>query len=1019
VRRNRRLQLFAVGSAVILLGAISNQIPGQMPGQMPDLPTSSNTAQTIALAREGYGNLPLGFEAQGNQPEGNFVARGRGYSVAVTANEIALRLTPASAKPSTNSAPQTAPSARLKMKLFNANPAPVVEALETLPGQINHLIGNDPRAWRTGVRAYGKLKQNAVYPGVDLVCYGSQRRLEYDFVVAPGANPGQIAMMFDGANKVELDSNGDLLLYTAHGQVRQHRPVIYQETNGQRKTVEGSYIIRHPASQIQDLKSQIRNQIVGFQLGEYDPSLPLVIDPILVYSTFLGSGSENEAGTDIAVDAMGNVYVTGFTDAEDFPTERALQKTFLTSADCGDRLCPDAFVVKLNPAGDGFVYATYLGGDGFDTGSSIAVDGAGNAYVTGTTVSANFPTVKPFQQSLRTIDAFVAKLSADGSSLIYSTYFGGSWYESGTGIAVDADGNAYITGTTIGSFDLPTARAFQSAPGGGECDIGSTIPCPDAFVAKFNPAGNGLVYSTYLGGGRFDMAAGIAVDDVGQAVVTGSTSSNNFPTRNALQSGFAGGTCDLPDICFDAFVTKFSADGSSLVFSTFLGGKSNDQPLDLGMGVAADAAGNTYVTGTTFSRDFPLKNALRNQLGTVDAFVTKFDSVGKVVYSTFLGGNDLENSLNNNFAFMSIIGQGYSSNTIAVDAAGNAYVTGTTQSADFPTLAPTQSRIGGGNCDGEICSDVFITKLGPTGLLLGSTFLGGDNLDAGLGIAVDAESNVYVTGLTASANFPLANPKQRTIKGAGDLFITKIGEAGAPANVSCVSAASFVGPQLAPESVVSAFGVGLAMETVVAASVPLPTQLAGTTVIIRDSQGTERLAPLFFVAPNQVNYQITPGTPSGAATVTITSGNGQMSRGAVQILSTAPGLFSASASGQGVAAAVALRVRNGQQTFEPVSSFDPISNQIITAPIDLGPDLGNANDQVFLILYGTGIRFRRDASASIGGTFSELIFSGASTFVGVDQCNVRIPRSLAGRGEVDVIITTDGRASNAVRVNIR
>jgi uncharacterized protein (TIGR03437 family) len=1009
MRPNYKLQLFALVAAITLIGTLIVFLP----------PSSQFTsAQRIISAREVYGKLPLSFEAQVDSSR--FVARGHGYNVAVTATEVELRLTkPADAIPHVISNREAGRSANIKMRLVNANPAPRIEALQALDGRISYLIGNDAKAWRTGVRAYAKLKHEAIYPGVDLVLYGNGRQMEYDFVIAPGADPRQIKLTFDGAEKIKLDGNGDLLLDTALGQLRQHRPAIYQQVGEERRAIEGQYVIPNPKSQITNSKSEIQNSTIGFKVGAYDPSLPLVIDPVLVYSTFLGSSSENDIGTGIAVDAAGNIYVTGFTDAPDFPTERALRKDFTTSGDCGDGFCPDAFVVKLNPSGSGFIYATYLGGDGSDTASSIAVDAAGNAYVTGTTLSANFPTANPFQQSLRGFDAFVAKLSADGSSLIYSTYFGGSALESGTGIAVDAAGSAYITGTTIGSTDLPTANAFQPAPSGGSCEIGATIPCADAFVAKFNAAGNGLIYSTYLGGGRFEMAAGIAVDAAGQALVTGSTSSNNFPTHNALQSGFAGGTCEIPDICFDAFVTKLSADGKSLVFSTFLGGKSNDEPWDIGMGVATDAAGNSYVTGTTFSRDFPLKNALRVQLGLLDAFVTKFDPAGAVVYSTYLGGDDAENLFNIQYTIFSFIGQKYSSNLIAADTKGNVYVIGSTESADFPTLDPTQPQLGGGNCDGPICSDAFITKLSPTGTLLSSTFLGGNQQEIGLGIAVDAAGNIYATGQTASPNFPLANPKQAAIKGAGDLFIIKIGEESAIASVTSVSAASFLGPQLAPESVVSAFGTGLATQTVVAATLPLPTQLAGTIVTIRDSLGVERLAPLFFVAPTQVNYQITPGTPTGAATITVTSGNGQISRGAAQILSTVPGLFSVNASGQGLAAAVALRIHNGIQTFEPISRFDPLTNQIIAVPIDLGPDSGNATDQVFLILYGTGIRFRLTASATIGGMFSEMLFVGPSTFVGVDQCNIRIPPSLAGRGNADIVLTADGRASNAVRVNIK
>ena len=996
MRQHLRFQSIIVVISTSLLVALLSVM--SLPNRNDDLNSSRTRQSIISLAKRNFRQLPVRFERQSTNEHNAFVARGQGFSLTLSAADATLRVM------KRNSDRWTTSSATIGLKLIHANTAPRVEALEPLPGQINYLFGNDHSQWRTGIKTFGRVKQHAVYPGVDLVWYGNQGQLEYDFVVAPGADPSVIKLVFTGAESIQLDDNGDLLLQTSEGTIRQQRPLVYQEADGQRHQIESGYKL-----------SAIRNQEVSFQIGEYDSRLPLVIDPILVYSTFLGSGSDFDSGTDIAIDAAGNAYVTGFTDAMDFPTERALQKDFRSSSNCGDRLCPDVFVVKLTPSGSGFVYATYLGGDDADTGSSIFADANGNAYVTGSTFSANFPTNRPFQNSLRLFDAFLAKLSPDGSSLVYSTFFGGNGFESGTGVTVDAAGNAYLCGTTIGSADFPTRNAFQTSPGGGTCQFGeSSIPCPDAFVAKFNASGNALLYSTFLGGNRFDTGAGIAIDANNQVVITGSTSSTNFPTRNAAQSSF-GGTCDQPDICFDAYVTKLSADGSSLVFSTYLGGKAETNPIDVSNGIATDAAGNTVVTGTTFSTDFPLKNPVRTSINITEAFVTKFDQAGAIVYSTYLGGSGVENFFQFQFSILSIIGQGYSSNSIAVDAAGNAYVAGMTDSSDFPTLNPVQPRIGGGQCDTGTCPDAFITKFSPAGALLSSTFLGGDNIEIGLGIAADSTGNVFATGLTASPGFPTANPKQRAINGAADLFISKIGEVGTPAIVTSVSAASFVGPQLAPESIVSAFGTNLAATLEIANTTPLPTTLAGTTVTIRDVNGTERLAPLFFVAPTQINYQITPGTPAGPATVTVTNSGGQVSRGSVQIATTAPGMFSADASGKGFASAVALRVRNGQQTFEPVIRFDSAANRIVAVPIDLGPE----TDQVFLIAYGTGIRLRLNASALIGGAGSEVLFSGPSSFIGVDQINLRIPRSLGGRGEVDVVLTADGKMTNPVRIVIR
>ncbi|MGB6474111.1 MAG: SBBP repeat-containing protein, partial [Candidatus Sulfotelmatobacter sp.] len=514
--------------------------------------------------------------------------------------------------------------------------------------------------------------------------------------------------------------------------------VVYQEVRGQRREVAGNFVLRGPHR-------------IGFVLGPYDHSQPLVIDPTLAYSTYLG-GNYQDSGTSIAVDSSGNVYVTGYTGSTNFPTVNALQAT-----DNGGT--SDAFVTKLNASGSALDYSTYLGGNDADYGYGIAVDSSGNAYVTGSTHSTNFPTVNPIQATDNGFyNAFIAKLDPSGSALVYSTYLGGSHDDYGYGIAVDSSGSAYVTGSAS-STNFPTVNAFQAACGGG--GEGGCPGYTDAFVAKLNPAGSALIYSTYMGGSYTDYGTAIAVDSSGDAYVTGFTASyviasvpgsTNFPTANPFQAT-CGGTAEGLG-CGDAFVAELNPTGSALVYSTYLGGSAIE---DYGYGIAVDSSGNAYVTGATASTDFPVANPLQpTNTGDGDAFVTKVNAAGSaLVYSTYLGGS----------------GGGNFGNGIAVDSSGNAYVTGYTESAHFPTANPPQGTLGGS-------FDAFVTKFDPAGsALVYSTYLGGSNDDQGNGIAVDSSGNAYVTGFTYSTNFPTVSPLQKTNSATyGTAFIAKISQ---------------------------------------------------------------------------------------------------------------------------------------------------------------------------------------------------------------------------------------------------
>ncbi len=698
-------------------------------------PLAQPDAAMEAHASAAYGQLPLSFEANQGQTDRqvNFLSRGSGYTLFLTPNEAVLSLKQASSEDV------------LLMQLVGANPTAHVAGLDEQSGKSNYLIGNDPSQWHTDIVNYGRVEYRNVYAGIDIVYYGNQRQLEYDFIVAPGADPALIRLAFHGVERMSLDAEGNLVLQTAGGDVVEHAPVVYQELDGVSRPVAGRYVLQE-------------NGQVGFALGAYDVSQPLTIDPILSYSTYLG-GSGNDYGYGIAVNSAGEAYVTGWTVATNFPKMNPYQ-----SANGGGQ---DVFVTKLNALGTGLVYSTYLGGSGNDLGQGIAIDGAGNAYVAGLTQSANFPTTANAYQSAKSPVAvgnngFLAKLSDDGKVLLYSTCLGGSSGDWALGVAADGAGKAYVTGWT-GSIDFPhTTGAYQTAFGGGV----------DAFITKLDTMASGaasLVYSTYLGGASYDKASGISVDSSGAAYVTGFTS-GNFPIAPApsgvvIQRAFGGGQ-------YDAFVTKLNAAGSDLDYSTYLGGSGDD----VGNAIAVDkVTGEAYVLGSTFSANFPMAavvNAYQSTYaGGGDAFVSRLNGTGSsLVYSTYLGGSgwDGGNAIN--------VRAG-----IAVGSAGNAYVTSFTTSSNFPTKNPVpgQSAYHGTSPFTDVFAAKINTSLVGTPSLIFSTYLGGGDDEESFGIALDAvHDDVYVTGETQSNDFPVTNGAFQRRKSGGihvtEAFVTKI-----------------------------------------------------------------------------------------------------------------------------------------------------------------------------------------------------------------------------------------------------
>lgn len=692
--------------------------------QLPDA-TASNRQNEM---KQAYSRMPMSFEVnQGQADEAvRYISRGHGYQVFLTADEAVLVLQ----TPKENSQasrireergyePRDLPeitSSALRFKLPNSRSAGQISADGLLPGKSNYLVGNDPQSWHTQIPNYSRIEYREVYPGVTLAYYGTQRALEYDFVVAPDADPSQISVAVEGADKIELDPSGDLVLHVGGQKVYHRAPVSYQSIGGKRRQVNSRYVLKGD------------NQI-GFVVSGYDAKQALVIDPIIDFSTFFG-GIGSDEGFAIAVDSTGAAYVTGTTYSNNFNTFAPLQ-----TINRGGKF--DAFITKINPAGSAIVYSTYLGGSAEDAGRGIAVNSAGEAFIAGITNSQDFNVRNPLQPTITGLaeDAFVAKVNANGTDLLFSTYLGGNNIDQAFTIAVDANGDAFVAGST-GSTNFPTKNPLQAN------NRGNT----DVFITKIKGDGTELRYSTYLGGGAFDEAYGIALDAAGNAYVTGATSSNDFNVVNAYQENNSGGGSD-------AFLAKINSNGTTLVYSTYLGGSG----VDVAYGVAIDANINAYITGHTFSTNFPLQNPLQNaNRGNADAFITRFNLTGSgLVYSTYLGGAGGD------------FGRG-----IIIDVGAQAIVTGRTASTDFNTRNPLQATNRGN-------FDAFVSKLNITGSqLVYSTYLGGAGDDFGFGIALDGSSNVYLTGDTNSTDFNTQNPLQASNRGGLDAFVTKINSGG-------------------------------------------------------------------------------------------------------------------------------------------------------------------------------------------------------------------------------------------------
>ncbi len=649
-----------------------------------------------------FARAPLEFERNDGQadPRARFVVRGGRQTMLLTDTDAVALL-----------ADRDGLVRPVVSRLVGARAA-APQGGDPRPGRSHSFIGADPHQWHRGIPRYGRVEYAGVYDGIDLVYHARDGALEYDFVVAPGRSPAAIRLAFEGTGPLSLDAAGDLVIPVADRAMRQRAPVVYQDVDGTRKQVAARFVL-HGSREIG----------VMVDAG-YDPARPLVVDPVLDFSTYLG-GSDIDEARGVAVDASGGVYVTGFTLSPDFPLASPLQSTAHASY--------NVFVTKLSADRGAFEYSTYLGGASgtFELGRGVAVDAAGAAYVTGFTNASDFPVVNGVQPAAGGLsDAFVAKLSPDGAALEYSTYLGGAQDDQANAIAVDGAGAAYVTGCTQ-SADFPTANALQPA-----LHPATPGPACDAFVTKLAPSGASLAYSTYLGGAGYDEGLGIAVDSGGQAHVTGRTSAGFTTFRPLETSG-------------PSFVSVLNAAGSAFVYSSYVQNAET-------RAVAVDASGNTYLTGLTSSADFRVVHPLQQTpaAGT-SAFVRKIDAAGStIVYSTYLGGAD-----------------GAEGTAIAVDADGHAYIAGRTDGPRFPAVRPLGSPPNGS------APRVFAAKLVPTGdALVYATLLGGSGFDDAWAIAVDASRRAYVAGETESTDFPVANAPQTVCGGSPchDAFVARL-----------------------------------------------------------------------------------------------------------------------------------------------------------------------------------------------------------------------------------------------------
>lgn len=710
-KAQRTALILAIASLLAVLA------PRSHPGTKT-VPASEKT-QTRLTESNALTSLPMSFEANRGQADADvkFVGRGEGFGVLLKSNEAVLAVHNGKqesgvkkSKTVDGSSHASLSARRVSMKLEGANSTPFVSGVEQQVTRVNYFLGNDPANWIRDIETYSGVLYSDVYRGVDLMFHSNNQKLEYDFTVDRDGDPNQIRLRFDGADDLRMTPDGALILRTPAGELRHERPIAYQQKNGDLVHVSAEF-------------KQLSDGAIGFQVGDYDRAFPLVIDPVLVYSTYMG-GAASDFGRAIKVDSVGNTYLVGDSVSSDF-----LFRASLTNS--------DVFVGKLSTDGLLLTYS-FFGGANNDFATGLAVDGSGNIYMSGTTESPDFPRVNSAGVSLAgPSDAFVVKLTANFQQFFYSSLIGGSGSETGVSVAIDGAGSAYISGRTT-SQDFPLAGAIQNTYGGGDSD---------AFVSKLALDGKTLVYSTYLGGSlaeNLSGRSGISVDADGSAYVTGDTQSANFPLKNAFQPAKNGNASNS-----DGFVSVINPSGSSLLYSTYLGGINDD----FGLAIATDESKSAYVAGSTKSTSFPGSGSTRTSTTTSDAFVAKLNPTGSAIsYLTFVGGAAGDEA----------------ANAIAVDAMGKFAVIAGRAGDGVTMFRSVQSFFKGGS------SDALIAKLGANGAVDFSTYLGGSGNEEALGVALDADGAILVTGYTDSQDFLTVLALRDANAGAKDLLIAKI-----------------------------------------------------------------------------------------------------------------------------------------------------------------------------------------------------------------------------------------------------
>lgn len=877
----------------------------------------------LAAPAVQWGNIPLSFEPNAGQASAQvrYLARSGSCTLYLASGETVL------------AGPNQSP---LRTRLSGANPSAVIAGEVPQDSRSNYFIGNDPAQWHTAVPNFARVRYAGIYPGIDLVYYGKDGNLEYDWLVSPGADPRKIRMVFESADQLQIDKQGDLVIRSGGVEYRHKKPVIYQEAYGKRALVAGGWALQgHEAS---------------FRLGAYDRRKELVIDPPLIYSSYYG-GTGADYAYAVAVDSIGNTYVAGGTGSAGFNIKGT----------------EDAFVLKLSPSGSK-LFSAFLGGGATDEARGIAVDVQGNSYVTGNTGSLDFPTKSPIRAPIQAKtggsgDAFVAKLSP-GGVLVYATYLGGSSIDTASAIAIDATGNAYVAGSTF-STDFPTKDPFQGAKGAQE----------DAFITKVNPTGTDWVYSTYLGGNNVDEGNGIAVDASGNAYVTGYTASTNFP----LQSPFRGSN----NASVDAFVTKINPAGSALVYSTYLGGSATDY----GTAIAVDSSGSAYVTGIVTSDDFPLANPIDAKLGSHavdDAFVTKFNPSGSaLVYSTYLGGGSADDPY-----------------AVAVDPSGNVWITGRTNSSDFPLTNPIQTT--------RTAFDMFVTEINAAGSArLFSTFIGGSGSESGRGIAVDRLGNIHIAGEGSSTDFPVTNAFQGSNGGGSapqDALVLLLGDT-APSKGPVITGVSdnlIGGGPVTPGGWFYVVGTNLSETMRIWGGSDfgddlntLPTDLNGVEVWVNGAP-----VPVYFISPGQVNAQA-PSNISGTMTVQVVRLGLPSNILTSPVAAIQPSLYFYEVGGKNYAAALFTDYAlMGDPAVVPSTRKAKVGDVIQLYAAGLGP--AQSGSAITSPVPVTGV------SVTIGSTDAPVLYA-ALVAPGQYQVNFTVPQ--LAPGEYSIQVSTSGKTS--------